>query len=427
MKMIFKDILDKGGKETKDAKDEKKDTAVQNEKTEIKPVKKIGFDTTPKTDILDEEAMYKESVYPGYGGYGSYGGYGKVYSYVETADSIAWDLKYGYQKERKIEAAKKLAKMKTDEALKELVNALTLKNNDDCEVRIALVDAICSFGKKECAKNLLEAADIGTMDAAKIIEAIKEAKKERVVLVLGAMKIDADLGNKVKDTIKKDGEMIAALWKAEDIAHLFLSEFAAQGIDIEKNFPTSEDSIKKAFASDSKEIRKCAIDSIKKSKNVKFIPELLDSLMIDDNWQETEKMICSILGQEKAIGKILIVTDNKPYAKSLKKTIESTAEMKVDTCEYDELESLLEDTKNKSKYSKIIIEINPVIRGKDALEKIIGSELKRYEVILTSLEEDDKEMIDGLSRAKFLKMPVKLPELIKLIVDENSNKSESKE
>lgn len=244
---------------------------------------------------LDDE----ESVYGGYGGYSykGHGGYSGVSSFVETAQSLGKDLKSNYYTTYRKNAAEKLGKMGTDEALNELISSL--KEEKDTGVAQAIVDAVCAIGKKGSVKELLSAAGASADNIGSIVAVITGEDQKKAIMAFGALRMDEALKYNVRRKVVSNQDAISRLWKSGSPAFQFLEELAQRDVDIETPLKKDPSLIDSALSATSKLIRRMGCRAAGKTGDPKYLPELIDALIADDDPTEAESAIIRI---EKKLG-----------------------------------------------------------------------------------------------------------------------------
>ena len=217
-------------------------------------------------------------------------------SYWETEKGIGWDLRNGYSKSVRIDAAEKLGRIKTDEALNELIEAIGEKDED---VRAAILKAIELIGNEKAAKKLLQKV-FGflneTEEINKIIEKLKKGKEDEKRTLLMALKFDDKLRERVGKMV--DNDIARSLWCMGEVAFPLIAEVAKDKNkrEILSNAlaDSSEEIINEAIRSDEESVSGMAIEVAAKKGNYKFIPALTDIIVKKSNWQNAARALLEI-------------------------------------------------------------------------------------------------------------------------------------
>jgi len=236
-----------------------------------------------------------------YGGYGGYG-YGLGYkNYWETERGIGWDLKNGYSKSVRIDAAEKLGRMKTDEALDELIEAIEEKDED---VKVAIFKAIEMIGKDKAAEKLLKKV-FGIFNKTekinKIIAKLKEGKKDENKILLTALMFDDRLREKIGQLV--DDDIAKNLWVMGKVAFPLIAEIAKdenkRKLLSDALAASDEETINEAIRSDEDIVSDIAVGVVGEKCDYRFIPALTDVIVKKINWQNA---VMALLTIEKKMG-----------------------------------------------------------------------------------------------------------------------------
>ena len=418
-----------------------------------KPAQAPQIPSAPLTDNVNDSFDDNAIDTPGVGTRGAaYTNYGYGYGtgtgvWWQSAKGIAWDLKNGYSKSAKIEAAEKLARLNTDEALDELIDAVDVADKD---VREAVFDAIAKIGTAKAVGRLIEKAvgKVGEEDKVeKIIDALKDEKNENKKLILMALKLDNELKAVVAEGV--DSDLAKGLWGAGEAAFPLIAEIAKDGKKkkmLESALAAAAaDVVSTALTADEKEIIDMAVGAVGDKGDYRFLPELIDAAVKTTNSANVQKAIISIEkkmglkgfslpevsevsetaeGQGVKNSRILFITEGKEIGASFVRVTENIMDAEADSVEYEKMDA--EKLRKKAlRYGTVVI--------RDDFEKT-GSRLaywlasKGSNVIYMSHEKDRLDELLEKCKCRCLKEPVNLKELIKMLTDDIEKwKQEKKE
>lgn len=218
------------------------------------------------------------------------------YNYWYTEKGLGWELRNGYSRSSRIEAAEKLSKMNTVEALDELLEAVHEK---DEKVKAAIFDAIEKIGKLKAANRLIEKT-VGKINkgekVTKLIMVLKEGREDEKENILLALKFDDTLRNEV--AMQTDATLAKALWQYGESAFSLIEEVAKdegkKRILIDSLSASSRSTIMTALKEGNGIVKDIALQIVREKGDLSYLPVLIDDVVKERNWQEAYKTIIAI-------------------------------------------------------------------------------------------------------------------------------------
>ncbi|MEM2974443.1 MAG: HEAT repeat domain-containing protein [Candidatus Micrarchaeia archaeon] len=424
-----------------------------------KPAKAPQIPAAPKplTDGFDDDADLGVDNVAAPGRYNNYN-YGYGYGYTnygtgtgawwQSAEGIAWDLKNGYTKAAKIEAAEKLARLNTDEALDKLIDAVDVADKD---VREAVFSAIAKIGTAKAVGKLIKNAVGNVKESEKVerlVDALKDEKNNKKELILIALKLDSEL--KAAVAAGADADLAKGLWDAGEAAFPLIAEIAKDGSK-RKLLETAlaaapADTISAALTADEDMIVDMAVSSISDKGDYRFLPELIDAAVKTANSVNVQKAIITI---EKKMGmkgfslpkvsdfseaatsgpgsknsRVLFITESREVGEALIRGANFLADTEADTVDYSgDIEKL---KKKALKYRTVFVQ--DTAHG-DGARLAYWLAQNGASVIFSGFRDEVKRFKEkyGDCKCRCMDFVLDLKKLIKIILDDKKKAEEAEE